>query len=84
VIAKDAVGLHRVYSDPGVEPKIVDGELPIVAHSRMPDRRWSASGCFQKRSQLDIVAEAVSSDGSYIAGVTREGRLVIWEAPGAK
>ena len=84
VFARDATGLHRAYSDPGVEPKIVDGELPLVAHPRMPGRRWHASGCFQKPQQLEIVAAAVSPDGSYIAGVTRAGKLVIWEAPGAQ
>ena len=84
VIAKDAVGLHRAYSDPGSEPKIVDGVQPLVPHVRVPDRRWNASGCFQKRLQLEIVAEAVSPDGTYVAGVTRGGKLVIWEAPGAK
>ena len=84
VVARDELGLHRAYSDPGIEPTIVDGWAPVVPYPRRPDHRWNASGCYQKRGQLGIIADAVSPDGSYFAGITRAGKLVIWEAPGAK
>jgi WD40 repeat protein len=84
VVATDARGVQRAYSDPGVEPKILAGELRSLPHASLLDPRWKASGYDQKRSLLGVLREVVSLDRTYIAGMTVGGKLVIWEAPGGK
>jgi len=79
LVATDMRGNRRVYAEPGIEPE----EVPTFWEPWLPDPRWKASGCFQK-SFLGAGRDTVSLDGTYIAGVTRDGKLVIWEAPGGK
>ena len=79
LVATDRKGNQRVYSEPGIEPE----EIQIRFDPWIPNPRWKGSGCFQKWYLLRV-REAISNDGSYIAGVTRDGKLVIWEAPGGK
>jgi WD40 repeat protein len=77
--ATDVNGSSRIYSEPGIEPE----EIAAFTDPWLPNPRWKASGCFQK-SFVGAGRDAVSLDGSYIAGATGDGRLVIWEAPGGK
>jgi hypothetical protein len=78
--ATDKKGNCRIYSEPGVEPE----EVPNLSWDPwLPDPRWRASGCFQK-SFVGVVQRAISLDHTYIADATRDGKLVIWEAPGGK
>jgi WD40 repeat protein len=80
LLATDVTGTRRVYSDPGIEPEDV---RVFFVDPWLPNPRWKASGCFQK-CFLGTARDVVSPDGSYLANATRDGRLVIWEAPGGK
>jgi WD40 repeat protein len=84
LMATDAQGVLWGYSDPSVEPSARLSDVRSLPAAYLPSPRWIASGYGQKRGLLDVVREAVSPDASYIAGATRDGRLVIWEAPGAR
>jgi WD40 repeat protein len=84
LMATDSRGNEWAYSDPGVEPTPNLGDIRSLPPRWLPDPRWIASGFGQKRALLGIRREVISPDGTYVAGATRQGELVIWEAPGAK
>jgi WD40 repeat protein len=84
LMALDSRGLEWAYSDPSVEPAAAQGDVPSLPPRWLPNARWFASGYGQKRGLLGIVREVVSPDGTFIAGATSRGELVLWEAPGGK
>lgn len=84
LMAVDSRGIEWAYSDPSVEPSATLGDLRSLPARWLPNSRWLASGYGQRRGLLGIVREVTSPDGTYVAGATRQGELVIWEAPGGR
>jgi WD40 repeat protein len=85
LVATDHVGTSRAYSEPGIEPGDPQEVLRHLPEGNWAgfrsDPRWAASGFLQKNP---AGREVLSADGRFVAGVTPDGRLVIWEAPGGK